>query len=277
MKKIILILTMCSLISFTEAQTLKVPQPSPAQYLKQDFGLGTIEVNYSRPGKKNRKVYGDLVPFGSIWRTGANSATTIIFSDEVIIGGVKVPAGKYGLLTIPDSNEWTMILSKQTDVTSPADYDISKDAVRLKTKVKTVAETVETFTIQVADISGTQCEVQLIWENTLVSLPVSTDIDSKVMKQIENVIIKDNRPYYSAAAYYIDNGKDLNQAVIWLDKSIENNPRAYWVYYRKAIALEKLGKKKEAMETSLKSMEIAREEKDDTYVRNNQKLQERLK
>ncbi|MFN9710880.1 MAG: DUF2911 domain-containing protein, partial [Bacteroidota bacterium] len=202
---------------------------------------------------------------------------TISFSDEVIIGGIKVPAGKYGLLTIPDASEWTIIISQQSDVTSPADYDVSKDVVRVKTKVKTVAETVETFTIQVADVASTQCEVQLIWENTSVGLPVSTDIDSKVMKQIENVIMKDNRPYYSAAAYYIDNGKDLNQAVIWLDKSIENNPRAYWVYYRKAIALEKLGKKKEAMEASLKSMEIAKEEKDDTYVRNNQKLQERLK
>jgi hypothetical protein len=277
MKKLLFLLMVCLTANLMHAQSLKVPQPSPAQYLKQDFGLGTIEINYSRPGKKNRKVFGDLVPFGNVWRTGANSATTINFSDEVIIGGVKVPAGKYGLLTIPDGSEWTIIISKQTDVTSPADYDVTKDVVRVKSKTKSVTESVETFTIEVADISGTQCEVQLIWENTLVGLPVSTDIDSKVMKQIENVIIKDNRPYYSAAAYYIDNGKDLNQAIIWLDKSIENNPRGYWIYYRKAIALDKLGKKKEAMEVSLKSMEIAREEKDDTYVRNNQKLQERLK
>jgi hypothetical protein len=277
MKQILCLLSVCFWVNTVKAQSLKVPLPSPTQYVKQDFGLGTIELNYSRPGKKNRKIFGDLVPFGSVWRTGANSATTISFSDEVIIGGKKVPAGKYGLLTIPDEREWTIIISGQTNVSYPSDYDSTKDLVRVKSKVKPVAETVENFTIHVADISGTKCELQFIWENTLVGMPVATDIDSKVMKQIENVIIKDNRPYYSAAAYYIENGKDLNQAIAWLDKSIENNPRAYWVYYRKAIALEKLGKKKEAMEVSLRSMEIAREEKDDTYVRNNQKLQERLK
>jgi tetratricopeptide (TPR) repeat protein len=277
MKKCLVLLCAIALLNSVSAQSLKVPQPSPTQYLKQDFGLGTIEISYSRPGKKNRKVYGDLVPFGTLWRTGANSATTITFTDEVTIGGVKVPAGKYGLLTIPDTNEWTIIISGQTDVTSPEDYDATKDIVRVKSKIRNIAEAVETFTIQVTDIAATKCDVQLLWENTLVSLPVSTDIDSKVMKQIENTLIKDNRPYYSGAAYYIDNGKDLNQAILWLDKAIENNPRGYWIYYRKAIALQKLGKKKEAMEVSIKSMEIAKEEKDDTYVRNNQKLQESLK
>lgn len=277
MKKCFVLLCAFALLNSVSAQSLKVPQPSPTQYIKQDFGLGTIEVNYSRPGKKNRKVYGDLVPFGTLWRTGANSATMISFSDEVTIGGVKVPAGKYGLLTIPDANEWTLVISGQTDVTSQAEYDASKDIVRVKSKARNLAETVETFTIQIAEVAATKCDVQLLWENTLVSLPVSTDIDTKVMKQIENTLIKDNRPYYSGAAYYIDNGKDLNQAIAWLDKAIENNPRGYWIYYRKAIALQKLGKKKEAMEVSLKSMEIAREEKDDTYVRNNQKLQESLK
>lgn len=277
MKRCFVLLCTLAFLHASNAQSLKVPQPSPTQYLKQDFGVGTIEVNYSRPGKKNRKVFGDLVPFGTFWRTGANSATTISFTDEVIISGVKVPAGKYGLLTIPDAGEWTIIISGQTDVTSAEDYDAAKDIVRVKAKTKSLTESVETFTIQITDISSTNCEVQLAWENTLVGLPVSTDIDSKVMKQIENTLIKDNRPYFSGAAYYIDNGKDLNQAIIWLDKAIENNPRGYWIYYRKAVALQKLGKKKEAMEVSLKSMQIAREEKDDTYVRNNQKLQESLK
>jgi tetratricopeptide (TPR) repeat protein len=277
MKQIFLFIAAFSITYCSNAQSLKVPAPSPAQYIKQDFGLGNIEIAYSRPGKKGRTIFGDLVPYGNLWRTGANSATTITFSDEVIIGDVKIPTGKYGLLTIPDQKEWTIIISKQTDVTSPSEHNASEDLVRVKAKAKNISETIENFTIQIDNISSTQCNVQLAWENTAVSFPVSTEIDSKVMKQIENTIIKDNRPYYSAAAYYIDNGKDLNQAVIWLDKSIENNPRAYWVYYRKAIALQKLGKKKEAIQVSLQSMQIAKEEKDDTYVRNNQKLQESLK
>lgn len=277
MKKFCFLIAVISLAAFTNAQNLKVPAPSPAQYIKQDFGIGNIEISYCRPGKKGRAIFGDLVPYGNIWRTGANSATTISFSEEVLINDVKIPSGKYGLLTIPDPNEWTIIISKQTDVTSAADYKQTEDIVRIKAKSNNLRESVENFTIQPINISSTKCELQLAWENTMVSFPVMMEIDSKVMKQIENTIIKDNRPYYSAAAYYIDNGKDLNQAVIWLDKSIENNPRAYWVYYRKAIALQKLGKKQEALEASIKSMEIAKEEQDDTYVRNNQKLQESLK
>jgi hypothetical protein len=277
MKKIFFALSAICMATFTNAQSLKVPAPSPSQYVKQDFGLGNIEISYSRPGKKGRTIFGDLVPYGTLWRTGANSATTISFSEEVIIGDVKIPAGKYGLLTIPDPKEWTLIISKQTDVTSPSDYNASEDMVRIKAMSQTRSEIVENLTIQIDNIASTQCNVLLSWDNILVSFPLSTEIDSKVMKQIENTILKDNRPYYSAAAYYIDNGKDLNQAIIWLDKSIENNPRAYWVYYRKAIALQKLGKKKEAMEVSLRSMQIAKEEKDDTYVRHNQKLQESLK
>jgi hypothetical protein len=277
MKKLLLTLTASLALTFTEAQSLKVPAPSPAQYVKQDFGLGNIEVSYSRPGKKGRTIFGDLVPYGAVWRTGANTATSLSFSEEVMVGGVKIPAGKYGLITIPDQNEWTIIISKQTDVTSPSDYKPSEDIVRVKAKSQSLTESVENFTIQFNNLSNTQCEIQMLWEKTAVSFTVNTDVDSKVMKQIENTIIKDNRPYYSAAAYYIDNGKDLNLAISWLDKSIENNPRAYWVYYRKAIALQKLGKKKEAMEVSLKSMEIAREEKDETYVNQNKKLQESLK
>jgi len=138
-------------------------------------------------------------------------------------------------------------------------------------------EAVESFTIEVANVATTSCELSISWENAIVSLPIKTEIDSRVMKQIEQTLIKDNRPYFSGAAYYIDNGKDLNQAVIWLDKAIANNPKAYWIYYRKAVALEKLGKKKEAKEAAQKSLELATEEQDDTYVQHNKKLLESLK
>jgi tetratricopeptide (TPR) repeat protein len=259
------------------AQQLKVPAPSPAQYIKQDFGLGTIELSYSRPSKKGRTIFGDLVPYGKVWRTGANSATTIQFSDEVIIGGVAIKPGKYGLLTIPNINEWTIIISKQTDVTSPSEYKQEEDIVRVNATAKQLEEAVESFTIEVANIATTSCELSISWENAIVSLPIKTEIDSRVMKQIEQTLIKDNRPYFSGAAYYIDNGKDLNQAVIWLDKAIANNPKAYWIYYRKAVALEKLGKKNEAKESAQKSLELATEEQDDTYIQHNKKLLESLK
>jgi Protein of unknown function (DUF2911)/Tetratricopeptide repeat len=272
------ILTIAALAAFVLAEAqLKTPAPSTTQTIKQDFGLGNIELNYSRPGAKGRKIFGDLVPFGKVWRTGANGATTISFSDEVTIGAKKIPAGKYGLLSIPDKDNWTLIISKQLDVTSPAAYKAESDVVRVSVKPMAVKDRVETFTMQFADIKATSCELQIMWENTAVSLPVTTDVESKVMAQIDNLMNKDNRPYFNAAMYYLDNGKDLNQAVQWFDKAIEQNPKAFWVHHQRANALAKLGKKEDAKAAANKSIELAKEAKNDDYVKLNEKLLAELK
>ncbi|MFN4284614.1 MAG: DUF2911 domain-containing protein [Lacibacter sp.] len=277
MKRLFLAFCCLAFLFGAEAQQIRIPQPSTAQTLKQNFGLGTIEISYSRPNMRGRKIFGDLVPYGKVWRTGANNATTITFSDEVIIGDVKVPAGKYGLLSIPDANEWTLIISKQTNVTAPSAYKQDQDVVRIKTKPIALATPVETFTLQIANVSDTRCELHLMWDKTAVALPISTEIDSRVMQQIENTLIKDSRPYYAGAMYYLDNGKDLNQAVVWFNKAIEQNPKAYWVHYQKARALAKLGKKQEALQASQTSLQLAKEAGNDDYVVLNQKLQAELK
>jgi hypothetical protein len=277
MKKLLLVALCMGMLVMTEAQQLKTPQPSSTQTLKQEFGLGSIELSYSRPNMKGRKIFGDLVPFDKVWRTGANNATTLTFTDEVTIGGTKVPAGKYGLLTIPSANEWTVIITKQTDVTSPSSYKQEMDVVRVKTKPMTLPFSFETFGISFENIKDNSCDLMMAWDKTLVSLPITTDVDGKVMKQIETIMKGDSRPYFAAAAYYANNGKDLNQAIVWYDKAIEQNPKAFWVYYQKASALAKLGKKAEAMTTSAKSMELAKEAKNDDYVSLNEKLQKDLK
>jgi len=277
MKQLFLTTIAAISILFCDAQQLRTPQPSPAQTFKQDFGLGTIEISYCRPGVKGRKIFGDVVPYGELWRTGANNATTINFSDEVMIEGTKIPAGKYGLLTIPNPNEWIVIISKQTDVTSAEDYKQDQDVVRVKTKPVSLSSKVENFTIAVDQLSNTNCILHLQWDQTGVSLPIATEIDSKVMKQIENIFIKDNRPYYNAAYYYMENGKDLNQALTWFNKAAEGNPDAYWIHYQKARCLLKMGRKKEAMEASMKSLELARKANDPAYINNNLKLQTELK
>ena len=130
MKRIFFAAVAACFVIIADAQ-IKTPPPSPTQTIKQDFGLSSIELSYSRPGVKGRKIFGDLVPYGKVWRTGANNATTITFGDEVTIDGTKVPAGKYGLLTIPEKKSWTVIISKQTDVTSPAAYKQEQDVVRI--------------------------------------------------------------------------------------------------------------------------------------------------
>lgn len=271
MKKVFLTSLAALCLFLAEAQ-LKTPAPSPSQTIKQDFGLGTVELSYSRPGMKGRKVFGDLVPFGKVWRTGANSATILNFSDEVTIGGKTIPAGKYGLLSIPDKNSWTLIISKQLDVTSPAAYKQESDVVRVDVNVMKLEEKVESFTIQFANIKPTSCELHIIWENTAVSLPIGTEVDSKVMKQIDQLMNRDTRPYFNAAMYYMDNGKDLNQALSWFDKAIEQNPGAFWVHHQRANCLAKLGKKAEAKAAAEKSKELAAAAKNDDYVKLNEKL-----
>jgi hypothetical protein len=260
-----------SLLS-VNAQTIKTPAASPTQTVKQDFGVGTIELSYSRPGIKGRKIYTDIAPSGQVWRTGANQATTLTFSDEVIIGGTKVPAGKYGLVTIPDKNEWTLILTKQLDVTSPGAYKQENDVVRVKAKPGTMATPTETFTIQFANIKPASTDLQLMWDNVVVTLPITADVEKKVMSQIDELMNKDNRPYYQAGLYYLESGKDLKQALAWLDKAAEQQPDAYWIQHQKANALVKLGRKEEAKQAAQKSMDLAKKQNNPDYVRLNEKL-----
>lgn len=277
LKKLFFCVSACAVIATADAQTLKTPQPSPTQTIKQDFGIGNIELSYSRPGMKGRKIFGDLVPYGKVWRTGANSATTLTFSDSVTIGGVKIAPGKYGLLTIPGKDQWTLIISKQTDVTSPAAYKQENDVVRVNAKPETTKDALETFTMQFANVKSTTADLQIMWDNVVVSLPIATNVESKIMAQINNLMNRDNRPYYQAAMYYMETGKDLNQALVWLNKAIEQNPNAFYIYHQKANALARLGKKEEARAAAQKSIELAKEAENDDYVELNKKLLDSLK
>jgi hypothetical protein len=276
MKKIFFLFAV-TLSSMSFAQSLVTPQPSTPQTIKQNFGLSTIELSYSRPNAKGRVIFGDLVPFGNVWRTGANSATTLTFGEEVTIGDKKIAAGKYGLLSIPGKNSWILIITKQLDVTSPSAYKAESDLVRVNVNPVANANKIETFTMQFTNVKSSSCELNLQWENTSISLPISTDVDSKVMKQIENIMTKDNLPYYSAAMYYLESGKDLNQALSWFNKAVEQSPSAYYMHHQKANCLAKLGKKQEAIATATKSLELAKAAKNPDYVKLNEDLLKKLK
>ncbi|HPZ88261.1 MAG TPA: DUF2911 domain-containing protein [Flavihumibacter sp.] len=278
MKKLLLVacLSGASWIAL-QAQPLRTPAPSPTATLKQDFALSTVEVNYSRPSMKGRNIFGDLVPFGKVWRTGANAATTISFGEDVMVGGKPVPAGKYGLLTIPGESEWTVIISKQLDVTSPSAYKQDMDLVRIQVKPQNMPIAIESFMIAFDNIKANSMEMDILWDRTVVVVPITADIDSKISKQINDLMTKDNRPYAAAAAYYVENGKDLNQALSWYDKALEQNPSAFWLYYQKANCLAKMGKKADAIATAKKSIELAKTAKNDDYVALNGKLIASLK
>jgi Protein of unknown function (DUF2911) len=267
MKKIALLVTAAVALTFANAQQLTTPQPSPTQMVKQNFGVGTVELNYSRPAKKDRKIMGDLVPFGKVWRTGANAATTLTFSEDVTIGGKEIKAGKYGMLTIPDATKWTIIISKDVNVSQPADYKPENDVVRVMADVVTTPFTVENFTINFADITGSSCNIEMMWENTYLQFPVTTGTDKKVMGQIDNLMNKDNKPYFNAAAYYYDNGKDLNQALGWVNKALETNKEAFWMYMLKARILKKTGDKAGSKAAAMMTKEFATKAKNDDYVK----------
>ena len=271
MKKIFLLFAIAA-SSVCFAQTLVTPQPSTTQTINQNFGLSTIELSYSRPNAKERVIFGELVPFGKVWRTGANQATTLTFGEDVTIGDKKIAAGKYGLLSIPNKDSWIVIITKQLDVTSPAAYKVESDLVRVNVKPVIVANKTETFTMQFANVKAGSCELNLLWENTSVSLPISTEVDSKVMTQIKNIMTKDNLPYFNAAMYYMESGKDLNQALTWFNKATEQNSGAYWIHHQRANCLAKLGKKQEAIAAATKSLELATAAKNTDYVKLNEDL-----
>lgn len=254
------------------AQQIKTPAPSPVQNVKQEFGLSTIELSYSRPGVKSRKIFGDLVPYGIVWRTGANQATTLSFGDSVVIGGTPVTPGKYGLLTIPGPDEWTIIITRQTDVTNPSAYKADQDIVRVKARTQEFPYPIETFTILFSNITPASCDLAIVWDKTLVALPIKTNIDSRIMAQINAAMTKDSFPYYTAALYYLDNKKDIYQALEWFNKAVDQNPKAYYMFYQKARCQAKMGKNKEAMATAEQSIRLAKEAKNDDYVALNEKL-----
>ena len=276
MKKIILLAACAGIFCFAQAQ-LKTPAPSPGQYIKQDFGLSSVEVSYSRPAVKGRTIFGDLVPWNKVWRTGANAATTITFGDEVTFGGQKISAGKYGLLTIPNPTEWTVILTKQLDVTSPAAYKQDQDVARVKVTVDDLPFSLESFLISFNAVRPSSMELLIGWDQTIVRIPITTDIDKKINAQIESLKGKENFPYFNAAVYYLENGKDLNTALGWFNKAAQQSPDAYWVLYQKAKCEAKLGKSKEAIATANKSIALAITAKNDDYVTLNQKLIAMLK
>lgn len=262
------------LITNLQAQTLKTPAPSPLQTVKQNFGLGEVSIEYSRPSAKGRVIFGDVVAFGSIWRTGANGATKITIAEDTKVEGTALPAGTYAVYTLPNKEVWDIMFYKDLNLGgNVGDYKKEDEVLRVSVKPTTSTQFIETFTINFADMTATSCNLELLWEKTRVAIKLTTEIDSKVMKNIETAMAPaDKRPYFSAASYYYDNNKDMKQALEWADKAAEQNPKAYWVLHLKAKIQLKLKDTKGAIETAEKSKAIALEDKDDAYVKNNDKL-----
>lgn len=265
-------------IHSVEAQIL-APAASPRAELKQEVGLVDITIEYSRPGMKDRKIFGEMLPFGQFWRTGANAPTTITFSDDVMIGGQALKGGSYSLFSYPGEDEWTVIFSHSKALPGAEGYDKSQDAVRIQVRPETLGSPVETFTIDVANIRNNTATIDVSWENTRVSIPVSMNTDEKVFASIEKVMAGPGaNDYYAAAGYYLNAGKDLEQAREWAEKAVEmTGGKFYWMTHTKAVIESELGLKEEAVKSANVSLKAAQASGDKHYVMLNEKLISELK
>lgn len=279
MKKMTLALAAaCALTFTTQAQQLKVPAPSPTQTLKQNFGLSDITIEYSRPGAKGRVIFGDVVPFGKIWRTGANASTKITFGDDVTFQGEAVKAGTYAVYTVPNKDEWEIMLYKDLSLGgNVAEYKVENEVLRVKVKPVHTGQMMETFTINVNNITPSTATIDFCWEKTCVSVKVTTNIDERIMKNIETAVNNDSRPYFQAASYYYENDKDMSKALEWVNKAIEQNPKAFYMVHLKAKIQLKQKDYKNAIATAEESRKLSEEAKNDDYVRMNNKLIEEAK
>ena len=229
--------TAVTLLAAPAAQAqITTPQASPKSTVTQRVGLTDITIVYSRPSMKGRAIFGSansLVPTGKRWRTGANATTTIKFSDDVIIEGKKIPAGEYGIYTVPRPTEWTVVLNKSLKQGADVDgYKDDQDVARFTIKPYKLPAKVETFTINFTDLTPATANVAMEWEVTGAKFKVTTDVDSKVMAQIDEKVIKNANPasgdLAAAAVYYYDNNKDLKQALAWMEKANAAEPTKFW-------------------------------------------------
>lgn len=279
-KKAVLLLAGICCMQLAHAQ-IDMPQASPKATLQTRVGLTDVEVVYSRPGLKGRDktIFGDLIPFGKIWRTGANESTKITFAEEVTVNGEPLAAGTYALYTIPGENEWTVIFHNNLELWGEMGYKEEEDALRVTVKPTSIPYPQETFTIDFSSYTNNSAALTILWDNTVVSVPIETEVDSKVMAQIEEQLQAEEvnpSAYFQAANYYYQNNKDLSQALSWIDKALES--REHYVFYNvKSKILAEQKKYKDAIKAAEKSKELATKENNQDYVRINDDLIARYK
>lgn len=262
------------------AQQIQMPQASPSARITQKVGLTDVTVDFSRPSTKGRKIFGELVPFGQVWRTGANGATILNFSTEVSISGTKVPAGSYALYSIPGKSSWTMILSKNTKLWGAIGYEAKDDLLRFEASPAKTSRMYDSFEISFNKLTDNSADLSIKWEQTRVDFTILTDVDPIVMADIKKQVIdaQSSNPalLYQAANYYFTSNKDVNQAYVWIKQSTDSDPK-YWTLHLRAKIELSLGKKTEALESATKSKNLAIENKNPDYVRLNDRLMKSIK
>ena len=252
---------------------ITTPQPSPKATVEQRVGLTDISIEYSRPGVRGRTIFGDLVPFGKTWRTGANSNTKVTFSSDVSIDGQTLKAGSYGLYTVPNENSWEIMFYAESDNSGvPRDWDNTKVVAKTSVEVYSMPMNVETFTITFDDVSGTSATLGILWEKTYVGIKLEVPTDKLVSETIDAVMAASPEAgdYYNAAIYYRQQDIDIKKANEWMEKAMSLTEKpAFWQLRQQSLIYAKMGDTEKAIAVAEKSLELSKAAGNEAYVKMN--------
>ena len=273
MKKILLLV--CALtMAFSAQAQMETPAPSPFQKIEQKVGLTDVTLEYSRPSMKGRTIYGGLVPYDKLWRTGANANTKITFSDAVQVGDKMLEPGSYAIYTKPGAQSWEVYFySDAGNWGTPQKWDDSKVAAKISAEIFAMPMAVQTFTMTFDDITNDSANMGIIWENVYVAVPLKFYTDKLVSASIDKAMSgPSSNDYYSAAVYYMEAGKDINKAKMWIDKAIDLREQpAFWYHRQQSLIYAKAGDKSGAVKAARKSLELAEKAGNSDYVALNKK------
>jgi hypothetical protein len=272
MKKLLFILSIM-LVATTVTAQIEAPQPSPIAKSMQTVGLTEVSLEYSRPAKRERDIFGNLVPFDKLWRTGANANSMITFSDDVKFAGTDVKAGTYAVYTKPAKKEWMVLLYSDTsNWGTPGTWDESKVVAVATVETSMLKNAIESWTMAINELSMEGAHLQMMWDKTMVAVPFTVPTAAKTLASIEKVMAgqePEANDYYSAATFYLDANMDLQQAHDWISKAVDVRPEAFWMHRKKALIEAKMGNKSAAIATAMTSLALAEKAGNMDYVKLN--------
>ena len=266
MKKNYIFFILFSLSTVLTNAQVKTPQASPVCTISQAVGTSDISITYSRPGAKNRVIFGNIVPYDKMWRTGANKATKISFSEEVTFAGQKLPAGEYSLFTIPSTSEWEVILNNELNLWGTGEYNEADDVLRVKIPSSSNENHIESSTIDLNTFSSSGADLTISWEKTKIIIPINTNAIEKIQKEYTTLLEEgpSANTYYKGARFFLENNLDLELALKWINSAIEKRPEAFWMSYQKARILVLMNNSKEAIKVAKEVITMA-EAAEDSY------------
>jgi hypothetical protein len=271
----------CATQSLLAQSLFEIPATNSHSVIQQQIASTYINVEYNRPNIKGRKIFGGLIPFGKIWRTGSDASTKLYFSTPVYLNNHPLDSGTYEIFTIPNSQEWTIILQQSKSQWGSYSYKIENDVLRFTVKREKIAKPLETFTISFDKITSKSAELSLNWEKTRVPIFITIDLIKTVVPKLEeSLLVEGRKPYFKAAMFYFENNIDIGRAAALMQLAINENPNHLGMLYRQALILERMGDKEKAIESSEKSLMLANsagEELKAEYIKLNTTLLKRLR